>query len=166
MDLDAIEQRTRAATEGPWEYDGRTLWGRDSVGRIKADTPADKEFIVATRTDVPALVARVRELEEENQRNRQGGGVMDLDAIEARRVAYRASHDHLNAFACCTAHASADDVPDLMARVRELEEVVKRLGSLHHPGPEGDYHDECMECGARWPCATKKATSKALKGEN
>lgn len=64
MDLDAIEQRTRAATEGPWEYDGRTLWGRDDIGRIKADTPEDRAFTAAARTDVPALVARVRELEE------------------------------------------------------------------------------------------------------
>ena len=64
MDLDAIEQRTRAATEGPWEYDGRTLWGRDDIGRIKADTPEDRAFTTAARTDVPALVARVRELED------------------------------------------------------------------------------------------------------
>lgn len=64
MNLDAIEQRARAATEGPWEYDGRTLWGRDDIGRIKADTPEDRAFTTAARTDVPALVARVRELEE------------------------------------------------------------------------------------------------------
>lgn len=71
MDLDAIEQRTRAATEGPWEYDGRTLWGRDDIGRIKADTPEDRAFTTAARTDVPALVARVRELEAENTRLRK-----------------------------------------------------------------------------------------------
>jgi hypothetical protein len=70
MNLDAIEQRARAATEGPWEYDGRTLWGRDDIGRIKADTPEDRAFTTAARTDVPALVARVRELEEENAKLR------------------------------------------------------------------------------------------------
>ncbi|MEU0492587.1 hypothetical protein ABZ249_25450 [Nocardiopsis sp. NPDC006139] len=51
------------------------------------------------------------------------------------------------------------------ARATELEEALKRATSLHHPGPEGDYDDECMECGSRWPCATKKATSKALAQE-
>lgn len=66
MDLDAIENRANAATEGPWEYDGRTLWGRDDIGRIKAVTPEDRVFTAAARTDVPDLVARVRELEAEN----------------------------------------------------------------------------------------------------
>lgn len=53
MDLDAIEQRTRAATEGPWD----------------AEKTAD--CIRITRDHVPALVARVKELEEENQRLRK-----------------------------------------------------------------------------------------------
>lgn len=38
----------------------------------------------------------------------------DLDAVRARQAAYVASHDHPGAFACCSAHASADDVPDLL----------------------------------------------------
>lgn len=46
MDLDAIEQRTRTATEGPWD-----------AAKIAA-------CLHTARTDVPALVARVRELEE------------------------------------------------------------------------------------------------------
>ena len=66
MDLDAIEARANAATEGPWEYSGLTLWGRDNLGLIKATTPEDRTFTAAARTDVPALVARVRELEGEN----------------------------------------------------------------------------------------------------
>jgi hypothetical protein len=52
---------------------------------------------------------------------------MNLDAIAKRATDYRTSHDHLGAFACCKAHASADDVPALVARVRELEEENAKL---------------------------------------
>lgn len=41
-----------------------------------------------------------------------------LDAIEASHAAYRASHDHPGAFACCSAHAAADNAPALLAEVR------------------------------------------------
>ncbi|MEU0493466.1 hypothetical protein ABZ249_29930 [Nocardiopsis sp. NPDC006139] len=81
MDLDAIEQRTRAATEGPWwiDADGE-LRGRrpgrpldqemePTVGVACMGDP-DAAFAAAARTDVPALVARVRELEEENAKLR------------------------------------------------------------------------------------------------
>lgn len=92
LDLDAIEARAAAATEGPWE------WREDShdrlilAGPLKSPSPddesaypwmavlswaglkepkrpltaklspADKAFIAAARTDVPALVAEVRRL--------------------------------------------------------------------------------------------------------
>lgn len=52
MDLEAIETRTNAATQGPWD-----------AAKIAA-------CLHTARTDVPDLVARVRELEEENQRLR------------------------------------------------------------------------------------------------
>ncbi|WP_327066793.1 hypothetical protein [Kitasatospora sp. NBC_01302] len=41
-------------------------------------------------------------------------------AIRARRSAYLTSHSHMNGFACCPAHASADDVPALLAEVDRL----------------------------------------------
>jgi hypothetical protein len=46
-----------------------------------------------------------------------GGAGLDVEAIRARQAAYRKSHDHPGAFACCTAHASADDVPALIDEV-------------------------------------------------
>ena len=52
MDLEAIETRTNAATQGPWD-----------AAKIAA-------CLHTARTDVPDLVARVRELEEENQKLR------------------------------------------------------------------------------------------------
>lgn len=89
LDLDAIEARANAATEGPWEamcfdsdhskYEfscsvitedvGDSVCGFDALGRLgnerhaKDDGWHDAQFIAAARTDVPALVARVRELE-------------------------------------------------------------------------------------------------------
>ena len=55
----------------------------------------------------------------------------DLDGAELLAVArahhdsYEQSHSHPGAFACCSAHTSADDVPELIAEVerrRELEQ--------------------------------------------
>jgi hypothetical protein len=85
-DLAAIEARVGAATEGPWEcslvgidapvdeYVVQTEALADVVCRLNpaeefiegptASPLADAEFIAHARTDVPALVARVRELEE------------------------------------------------------------------------------------------------------
>ncbi len=83
LDLDAIEARASAATPGPWE------WRRDDLGAPVSGIPSgthavlraegccdacynyphvwgrdvDREFVAAAREDVPALVARIRELE-------------------------------------------------------------------------------------------------------
>jgi hypothetical protein len=80
MNLDEIERRANAATPGPWhgampacahEHD-------DEVCSIEAPDSAvlascvkreeDLQFILAARTDVPALIARVREMEAECER--------------------------------------------------------------------------------------------------
>ena len=92
LDLDAIEKRAEAATKGPWEpckaNDGTCecglIWSvhaddvvattavedRDHVW-TEERAKADRDFIAAARTDVPALVSlartqqeRIRELEE------------------------------------------------------------------------------------------------------
>ena len=80
-DLDEIERRASAATEGPWT--GREVKHRDPDGRVigvelgaahddhaaifGANPEADAEFIAAARTDVPRLVAEVRRLQAENE---------------------------------------------------------------------------------------------------
>jgi hypothetical protein len=93
-ELDAIEARANAATEGPWEHrpvkerDGTLVltypeiiflpnntvvartyaWGNREAPRSAADkwqeAAGTAEFIAAARTDVPALVAEVRRLQE------------------------------------------------------------------------------------------------------
>lgn len=51
-------------------------------------------------------------------------GPLDLDSVRVIHEAYLRSHDHKGSFSCCTAHASANDVPLLIA------EVVRLRGSM------------------------------------
>lgn len=81
--LDKIEARANAATEGPWEWEGKSdemwpqgenslmatggaepeyvlmAWGYDAYG-ITAECDADAEFIAHSRTDVPDMAAALR----------------------------------------------------------------------------------------------------------
>lgn len=66
-ELDAIEQRANAATPGPWrsvEVDDPyvALMLESGAEGWPAATDADRAFIAAARSDVPALVAEVRRL--------------------------------------------------------------------------------------------------------
>jgi hypothetical protein len=83
LDLPAIKARCEAATEGPWREGTRNVWFDavplciartdrswldDGVEHYRGpDTPqrmqADAAFIAHARTDIPALVARIEELE-------------------------------------------------------------------------------------------------------
>ena len=82
IDLDEIEARANAATAGPWavyekpdpwgywtvqDTDGKDVFDDGSAGAEYGQTCSieDRDFLVAARTDVPALIARVRELEAE-----------------------------------------------------------------------------------------------------
>ena len=96
-DLEAIEARCSKATPGPWFVGVRTGYGgwplfslRDMVGPTEEETDAVREFIMHAREDVPALLARVRELGAENAALRKQVGelcpVGDLDTITSLRV--------------------------------------------------------------------------------
>lgn len=75
-DVDTIEARANAATEGHWEYFGDYIvaatmpvaqtrgWGQltGTVEAVRAQMTANGDFIAAARADVPALVAEVRRL--------------------------------------------------------------------------------------------------------
>lgn len=56
------------------------------------------------------------------------------DDARGRHDAYRSGHQR-HAVACCNAHASADDVPDLLAEIQRLRHaqhwVVARDGGRH-----------------------------------
>jgi hypothetical protein len=77
-ELDEIEARAKAATEGPWA--AILDWGEiKSCNNFTAiasmpegdDRPEDFEFMANARSDVPALVAEVRRLLAENQELRE-----------------------------------------------------------------------------------------------
>jgi len=84
MNLDEIEARANAATPGPWYVHESDRPGDYWTVSADEDSPfecevfddgsaggeygpscsiEDRDFLVAARTDVPALIARVRELE-------------------------------------------------------------------------------------------------------
>ena len=82
MNLDEIEARANAATPGPWDVERETgLISTDDGCAVASIHPhgnvrtvihtgeryshSDAAFIAAARSDVPALIARVRELEAE-----------------------------------------------------------------------------------------------------
>lgn len=74
---------------------------------------------------------------------------MDLDAIEKRAAKYA---EHTGTLRCCNAHDTADDVPALVARVRELEEENQKLRALVADlADDGtcwyDHHGYCQEHG-------------------
>ena len=99
LDLDAIEARANAATDGPWRHgnwsdhlgDRRVISGGDGcyeVERLDIMRAHDAEFIAHARGDVPDLVAKVRRL------TRLGQCDLDLlmraEAAEAEVVTLRA----------------------------------------------------------------------------
>ncbi|AXH49052.1 hypothetical protein SEA_ECLIPTUS_101 [Gordonia phage Ecliptus] len=89
LDLDAIEARADAATEESWEIRDGFIYPlsiRCSLGGIKL---SDAEFIAHARTDVPALVSRVRDLEAREKRVRT---VLDAEeeVVESAAVDYGA----------------------------------------------------------------------------
>lgn len=83
-DLDEIKKRADAATPGPWEKDlfkdtyirivtrdelPETINGIAGIGHMEAgpEVEADAEFIAHARQDVPALLAYIEWLEDQNQ---------------------------------------------------------------------------------------------------
>ena len=76
MNIDEIEARANAATPGPWavlQFDEdmpATQVKAVSGYGASCDWEHDATFIAAARTDVPALIARVRELEAERDEAR------------------------------------------------------------------------------------------------
>ena len=70
-DLDAIRARCDAATPGPWTYDetgyvdiGVPRSRSIAIGiEVDATAKSDGDFIAHARTDIPALLAYIEELE-------------------------------------------------------------------------------------------------------
>ena len=102
LDLDAIEARAEATPYGPWtlDYDrhikgaGYPIWAGDGDLVVYADPPGGHylgvevaALIVHARSDILALVARVRELEAREKRVREVVDWVDGVADEVAAVA-------------------------------------------------------------------------------
>ena len=90
-DLDHLERLCERATPGPWGYDGveddHEVTYIDSDGdecnAAESVAETDAQFIAAARTALPALVARVRELEGRQERALYWLDTLDRDGYLA-----------------------------------------------------------------------------------
>lgn len=89
---------------------------------------------------------------------------MDLDAIEHRNAKYA---QHPGSLRCCNAHDTADDVPALVARVRELEDENKKLRDTAAVAHYVADHWREFTAGAGWTIASHPLclVLAALNGE-
>lgn len=139
LDLDAIEARANAATDGPWVVKHEPAWEADNVQHPDVitvgaqmweaddepmtvclvstdheddpvDVLLDAEFIAHARTDVPALVAEVRRLREES----------------AKATAWHTEALDDLARAVCALDTSKAIASERRARVNRLVEAVER----------------------------------------
>lgn len=108
LDYDALQRVADAATPGPWQLGSQTHGPnaivRDAEGLsiiqdvwvcdADASAPENAEFIAASRSAIPALLARVRELERADEEAARLGGVEGL-LMEANdwRDIYKAERD-------------------------------------------------------------------------
>ncbi len=74
-----------------------------------------------------------------------------LAEAQRNHAAYKASHAHDESFACCSAHASADDVPELLAEVERLREALKRAWQLYDEAERNG-----AEARAGWQAAERR----------
>lgn len=173
LDLDAIEARAAAVYPGPWragtlEAEGK-VWAHDPealggpscgercvfIANKHFEHTANREFIAHARQDVPALVARVRELEAQ------------LSATEAEaRTALDALHARLDA-----AEAERRGIRESIAYVgascdREvmLDGVWLRASRLGAPSSAHHYAEVATERD-EWKVRAEKAEADAAAAE-
>jgi len=143
IDLDAIEARANAATPGPWRdqhHECSEVWGPapDSqthsmqiarIGRAQFDV-LNAAFIAHARTDVPALIARVRELEAE--RDQALADYQDLGRVMHEECArLEAECERQSTLAATTFNALiANDIAQMRAYGLSYEGVRALLGDF------------------------------------
>lgn len=188
LDLDAVEARADAATDGPWFWrnaQGRSgavylqgartrivmafkrmgmngaqpmFRGLDGLLYESADVNinqfSDAAFIAHARTDVPALVAALREARTEVERMRTG----EADSIAVLSVAWPTTTvpwiAETGVAACVSLLTSErDEARAAVARVRALH--VPEWVVIDYVG--GSVCRECREPVESEPCATIRA---------
>jgi len=158
--LAAIEARAQAATEGPWEtHDGDVVQSYDiavKTGEYSYEREGiipgewvrenDAEFIANARTDVPALLALVREQQAKLDRVEalhQPVPVYEIDPVNGTWV-YGLDDERVKAFTLCgecSPESVMDDVED---------------GDCDTSGTYDDVH---------WPCPTIAAITATEEGK-
>ncbi|MGW4695190.1 hypothetical protein ACWEO1_22740 [Kitasatospora cineracea] len=162
-DLDTIQARTNAATPGPWYP--QTDYGNDfiatqiggyehGIGWLNfgagSQARADREFVTAARTDVPALIAYARHLEarvadleqqlakyvgvEPTVREELAEMNRRLDAAEQLIPADPADDDIAPRIAPRTLRAALDG--DIPRTARQTHDEWLRCSGLHCPNAE------------------------------
>ena len=180
-DYDAIAARAEAATPGPWDalfggpgFEPRSWWMSYDDPEREGSTfdwqqiTADAEFVNNARTDVPALLARCRDLEAENEAWQSVVLMTTHETLAAacRTAAVSSAHaDLLNAVAARMlamrswidgAKVDLDGYDDARAaidRVRALH--VAEWVVIDYVG--GYVCRECREPVESEPCATIRA---------
>lgn len=153
IDLDAIEARANAATQGPWRFwnDGwvgrltgnpnvasppivapiRDAWHAHRDGPCPHDTShsrADAEFIAHARTDVPALVALVRA-----KQSWIDGAKVDLDGYADDQAEYEVAVRALTA----EVRRLREDADEGDALRTKLADLLSRTAvALNGPEPD------------------------------
>ena len=90
LDLDAIEARADAATEGPWfnNRNGVVIVESHPLAPTVSENSSwgDAEFIAAARADIPALVAELRAAREAKER------VLDMHSSNSGGWCWECAH--------------------------------------------------------------------------
>lgn len=193
LDYDELQRLADAATPGPWQLGSQThgpsaiVRDAEGLGTIQdvwvcdADAGAleNAEFIVASRTALPALLDRVRELEGEREMVDAWLHVADHDAL---KPCYSADPkvtflDHvldrltqladLEATVNELAPVPAFDVRELEAERDAALSTIAKVEALHQRvparyfgtdlNPSRQYDCRCCGEGRAWPCPTIRA---------
>ena len=122
INLDAIEARADAATPGPWKYSaGSGSINGTNMLIARGAWPNSGPFIAAARTDVPALIARVRELEDSNDHWAEAWSAAECNGLHTDGT--RELGESLG-----IRKMTADGVArSALQRIRELEAECERL---------------------------------------
>lgn len=172
-DLEKLSELAERATKAPWEanldsdHGDYTLWGPGphefiaNIGtEVSFDLSADNaRFIAAARTAVPALIARLRELQEMLEEADSATFRMSnkLEGQEKKIAAVKALHRSIGIYDEC-GHDHAEGQPGVI----DADEVglVCADGLLYTICYECDTDDGEMREdseGGEYPCATLKA---------
>lgn len=193
LDCDALQSLADAATDGPWsasfvrvekDADGR----RRGAGVVRGDSEgivfmstngpeilvADAEFIAASRSAIPALLDRVRELEATVRRQEQyiegleqvdGEGLKrKLEATE-KQLEIR-SNDSIAARIARQNVRAVNEWARIVAERDAALSTIAKVEALHRRHPSYTDTPVCEHCKqvalgatihAYWPCPTVRA---------